>query len=197
MWNWKLQFSSADFQLFINPLYKFSEFRDLAQRDLDKTRSKNTLTNHKSISIISPNYQIPFIEIWTQCYFRWLPLLSIKTGGLPQVEIINRQLMKDIKSLLYVVQEFSKNNVENGVNSSNNNNNKNCTKLSRLKLNEITEGESSNNKVDIVSHLFSRREIIDNFFPFSVDSTTSIVNALANSSNLSEFDSQSVLNLTE
>lgn len=174
-------------------MYKFPEFRDNV---LKGSRSKKS--NPENISIISPNYQIPFIEIWTQCYFRWLPLLSIKTGGLPQVDIVHRQLMKDIKSLLYVVEELSKNNVENGVHSSNNNNNnnKNCTKLSRLKLNEITEGESSN-KVDILSTLVSRRNIIDNFFPFTVDSTSCIANSLANSSNLSEFDSQSVLNLTE
>lgn len=138
------------------------------------------------------------MEVWTQCYFRWLPLLSIKTGGLPQVDIIHRHLMKNIKSLLHTVKEFSKNSVENGVNNnSNNNNNKNCAKLSMLTLNQITEGESSNSDTDFVSILFSKREVIDNFFPFTVDSTSSIANALVNSSNLSEFDSQSILNLTE
>lgn len=109
------------------------------------------------------------------------------------MDIVHRHLINHIKSLLCVVKEFSKKNIENGV--YNNNVNK-CTKLSRLKLTEENEGEPSN-KSDFVSMLFEKREGLDNFFPFSFDSTTGITSALANSSNLSEFDSQSVLNLTD
>ena len=44
-------------------------------------------------------YSIPYLEVWSQCYFRWIPHLIIKNGGKIQVEILARLLQKDLFKL--------------------------------------------------------------------------------------------------
>lgn len=48
---------------------------------------------------LSPKPGIPFLEIWSQCYFRWLPDLEIRNGGKPQIELINKFVVAEIFSL--------------------------------------------------------------------------------------------------
>lgn len=46
--------------------------------------------------ILKPNPNLSSLEIWTQCYFRWLPDLEIKNGGKPQIDLCCRLLVSDI-----------------------------------------------------------------------------------------------------
>lgn len=73
VWDWREQFTERDILLFCNPLYDDS-FKD----------------------ILEPHTGLAGLEIWSQCYFRWLPDLEIRHGGRPQIDICSRILVHDI-----------------------------------------------------------------------------------------------------
>ncbi|XP_049790942.1 myotubularin-related protein 10-B [Schistocerca nitens] len=80
VWDWDEQFSEArDQELFHNPLF----------RRLSKS----------SVSPLSPRCGVSSLQLWAQCYYRWLPPLEIKRGGRVQVEIITRALAAQIQAL--------------------------------------------------------------------------------------------------
>lgn len=49
------------------------------------------------------------MEIWTQCYFRWLPDLEIRNGGHPQIDLCCRLLVNDILHLRDTNGRFNNN----------------------------------------------------------------------------------------
>lgn len=53
---------------------------------------------------MEPRYQIRDLDIWTQCYFRWLPFLEIQNGGLIQIDLFNRILINKISKLQQALQ---------------------------------------------------------------------------------------------
>ncbi|KAJ8960603.1 hypothetical protein NQ318_013894 [Aromia moschata] len=73
VWDWREQFSERDIGLFCNPLYD------------DSYRA-----------ILKPHAGLAGLEVWTQCYFRWLPDLEIRNGGRPQVDLYSRYLVSEI-----------------------------------------------------------------------------------------------------
>lgn len=73
VWDWREQLSEKDISFFCNPLY-------------DDSFTK----------ILKPNTGLPSLEIWTQCYFRWLPDLEIRNGGKPQIDLYCRYLVAEI-----------------------------------------------------------------------------------------------------
>ncbi|XP_063708687.1 myotubularin-related protein 10 [Culicoides brevitarsis] len=52
-----------------------------------------------------PRSSVRDLEIWSQCYFRWMPMLEIKNGGFPQVDLFNRMLVNKIHRLQRFVSE--------------------------------------------------------------------------------------------
>lgn len=76
LWDWKEQFNEKDIALFCNPLYD----------DAYNNRLK-------------PNTSMAFLEIWNQCYARWLPDLEIRNGGKPQIDLCNRLITSEIHML--------------------------------------------------------------------------------------------------
>lgn len=44
------------------------------------------------------------MDIWTQCFFRWLPFLEIKNGGSIQIDLFNRVLINNISKLQQALQ---------------------------------------------------------------------------------------------
>lgn len=73
MWDWRKQFSETDINFFFNPSY-----------DDNYTR------------FLKPYTSLSNLDIWAQCYFRWLPDLEIKNGGKPQIDFFCRLLVNDI-----------------------------------------------------------------------------------------------------
>lgn len=73
MWDWREQFSEKDIILFCNPLY-------------DDSFS----------GTLKPNPGLSNLEVWSQCYFRWLPDLEVKNGGKPQIDLYCRYLVAEI-----------------------------------------------------------------------------------------------------
>lgn len=75
VWDWDEQFSEArDITLFFNPLFSSSE---------------RTLQPHCGVSNLC---------LWSQCYFRWLPLLEIHGGGSVQTDIGSRFIMTQLQA---------------------------------------------------------------------------------------------------
>ncbi|KAJ8909509.1 hypothetical protein NQ315_011421 [Exocentrus adspersus] len=73
VWDWREQFSERDIIQFCNPLYD-----DSYQ------------------AILKPHTGLSGLEIWTQCYFRWLPDLEIRKGGRPQIDLYSRYIVSEI-----------------------------------------------------------------------------------------------------
>lgn len=76
VWDWSEQFSEKDRAFFCNPLFD----------DSFKQR-------------LMPNTKVAFLDIWSQCYFRWLPDLEIRNGGRPQIDLCNRFIVLEINKL--------------------------------------------------------------------------------------------------
>ncbi|XP_012272966.1 myotubularin-related protein 10-B [Orussus abietinus] len=81
VWDWREQFNDQDILLFYNPLF-----------------NPHSL-NAAGKSAMKPRYSIPNLELWTQCYFRWIPPLEIRSGGSNHVELFARLIQNDINRL--------------------------------------------------------------------------------------------------
>lgn len=51
------------------------------------------------IRYIKPNYELRDLDVWMQCYYRWLPVLEIKCGGNIQADIFNRMTLSNISKI--------------------------------------------------------------------------------------------------
>lgn len=49
--------------------------------------------------IMKPLYSISNLELWSQCYFRWIPPLVIHNGGGSHIDLYTRLLRNDINQL--------------------------------------------------------------------------------------------------
>lgn len=83
VWDWREQFNDQDILLFYNPLF--------IPRSVDKTENGTI--------IIKPLYAVSSLELWTQCYFRWIPTLEIRNGGQRHIELYIRLLQNDVNQL--------------------------------------------------------------------------------------------------
>ncbi|XP_056637371.1 myotubularin-related protein 10-B [Diorhabda sublineata] len=73
VWDWREQFTEKDIGLFCNPLFDDSICEQL-----------------------TPKTGVSALDVWLQCYFRWLPDLEIRNGGKPQVDLFCRYLVSEI-----------------------------------------------------------------------------------------------------
>lgn len=83
VWDWREQFNDQDILLFYNPLF--------IPRNVDETENGTI--------IIKPLYTVSSLELWTQCYFRWIPTLEIRNGGQRHIELYIRLLQNDVNQL--------------------------------------------------------------------------------------------------
>lgn len=81
VWDWTEQFSDKDIALFCNPLYDDS-----------------------NMQCLRPNTNVSSLEVWVQCYFRWLPNLEIRNGGKPQIDLCCRCIALEIHQLKQMLQ---------------------------------------------------------------------------------------------
>ncbi|KAK9696489.1 Myotubularin-like phosphatase domain [Popillia japonica] len=75
-WDYSRQFPESDIHLFCNPLY-------------DDSFSER----------LYPKHTVPFLEVWRQCYLRWLSGVEIVSGGQPQIDLSCRVLALEINAL--------------------------------------------------------------------------------------------------
>lgn len=48
---------------------------------------------------LEPKHSLKDLEIWSQCYFRWTPMLEIVSGGFPQIDLFNRLVVNNVHSI--------------------------------------------------------------------------------------------------
>lgn len=48
---------------------------------------------------LQPAHRIIDLAVWEQCYHRWLPVLDIRGGGQPQVDLFHRMLLSNIAKM--------------------------------------------------------------------------------------------------
>ncbi|XP_050464297.1 myotubularin-related protein 10-B isoform X2 [Cataglyphis hispanica] len=82
VWDWREQFNDQDILLFYNPLFISHSIKKIENR-----------------TVIKPLYAISCLELWTQCYFRWIPTLEIHNGGQRHIEFYIRLLQNNINQL--------------------------------------------------------------------------------------------------
>jgi len=93
VWDWEEQYGAEDIALFRNPLYAI-ETADLP--DLSSLSLK--------IGVLPVSFGLSSLEVWLQCYCRWVPMLELTGGGRPQVNFQVRILAEEILDLKKKVQ---------------------------------------------------------------------------------------------
>ena len=107
---------------------------------------------------LSVKHEIRDLDIWRQCYYRWMPLVEIINGGPPQIELFNRVILSNISRLQQALQTNDFNDLPQIKSYNNDNNDVNDYVL--LRKNQIP--------------------MINSFFPFSrnVDNTNELTDIL-------------------
>uniref|UniRef100_A0AAG5DF19 Myotubularin phosphatase domain-containing protein n=1 Tax=Anopheles atroparvus TaxID=41427 RepID=A0AAG5DF19_ANOAO len=123
VWDWGEQFEDKDLALFVNPLYRANALnvatttarsnsagpvRPVAST-LYRTSNPNghPATNgadseqfvKRDEQFLEPQCCLRDIQLWQQCYLRWIPHLEIKQGGMAQCLLLNRLLLNNIGRL--------------------------------------------------------------------------------------------------
>ncbi|XP_031617006.1 myotubularin-related protein 10-B [Contarinia nasturtii] len=124
VWDWGEQFADKDLALFTNPLYKKPiEQQNNARKSLavmlpstavplpglhrpnnarfsvNVSSPSHVLKSTPEVRYLQPNTSIRDLDVWMQCYYRWLPVLEIKNGGNPQIDLFNRMILNRISKL--------------------------------------------------------------------------------------------------
>ncbi|EDX01702.1 myotubularin-related protein 10-B [Drosophila yakuba] len=126
VWDWGEQFSDKDKMFFSNPLYQrqrgdlgaqagaAAHRRSLAVGNKGAhgagsghTPSRNTInpqlfptaSSVPQDRFLQPAHRIFDLQVWDQCYYRWLPILDIRGGGQPQVDLFHRLLLSNIAKI--------------------------------------------------------------------------------------------------
>lgn len=117
---------------------------------------------------MKPATAIRDLDIWMQCYYRWLPVLEIKNGGNPQIDLFNRMILSSISKLQQDLQTRT--------------------------FNDTAKSSSTKSEDNLIQNM----PMISSFFPFTrnTSNTNELTDILATSSELltegSIFDGLSV-----
>lgn len=126
-WEWSEQFPrQRDVNMFCNPLYH------------------DAATDH----LIQFKAALQYMEIWTQCYFRWLPSLEIRLGGEAHADVAMRFIANEIVTLDRQIKSTTPT--------------KRRSEQHHLANGAILSKTEEDAMLDYLSH-------VNSFFPFSVD----------------------------
>lgn len=128
VWDWSEQFLEKDKLFFNNPFYQKQQKQELpCRRSIaipagavmlpglakpllptpSQQNNRSTLAPQHFIPkssipkdrYLQPEHRMSALSIWEQCYFRFMPILEIKRGGFPQIELQHRLLLSNIAKL--------------------------------------------------------------------------------------------------
>lgn len=116
VWDWSEQFSEKDKIFFANPFYVKKQencrksvaippnavllpgFQKASPRFiLDSGQNNQSLINKGKY--LEPRHHISDLDVWQQCYHRWIPIVEIKNGGFPQIDLFHRFILSNISKL--------------------------------------------------------------------------------------------------
>lgn len=125
VWDWSEQFLEKDKLFFANPFYQKQKQEVPCRRSVAipaggimlpglakppsalmlqqrSTISPNSFVAQSSIPkdrYLIPDHRTRSLAIWEQCYYRWMPIVEIKRGGFPQIELQHRLLLSNVSKL--------------------------------------------------------------------------------------------------
>lgn len=108
---------------------------------------------------LEPKFRIQNMELWRQCYFRWLPIVEIQGGGTVQIEMFHRLLLSNVNKLQTALQTQDFEDVPPRI-------------VSPVTLRQSSRGEESDPEIpsDDVAGGITPGQImpsVNSFFPFS------------------------------
>ncbi|XP_062564541.1 myotubularin-related protein 10-B [Armigeres subalbatus] len=106
-----------------------------------------------SPAFLEPLCTVRDMEIWHQCYYRWIPFLEIKNGGYPQIDLFNRSVLNGINRLMKVLNTGAMTASNENILLGGGNSEENLLDK---------EGTNASEEVD-----GSRLPVINSFFPFT------------------------------
>ncbi|GAB0098510.1 myotubularin-related protein 10-B [Sergentomyia squamirostris] len=128
VWDWGEQFLDKDIIYFTNPCYRrpASEASRrsvmlpstavplpiLGAPDYHSTQpggsrvvqNASVESHAEQRGILNPQCSVKCLELWAQCYYRWVPILEIPNGGMPQVELFHRVILSNACKLQQAIQ---------------------------------------------------------------------------------------------
>lgn len=125
VWDWNLQFTSNDTELFINPLFVVSYevhnyMRTIVGQEkkyskTDKIIKSNSerqvlfrMLNWSEDNLLDLKTGSIDLGIWEICYFRWLPFSQVMNGGSPSILFEQQKMTAEILGLMKDVFSLKK-----------------------------------------------------------------------------------------
>ncbi|KAJ2949405.1 hypothetical protein O0L34_g15319 [Tuta absoluta] len=102
VWDWGEQFSEQDKALFYNPLYvsnKPTTSTPTKRMSTTSIANRSPPSTLADCSRLEPCTSIAAMELWSQCYERWLLPLDGPQSGAVQYHVFNYAVLKDIQRL--------------------------------------------------------------------------------------------------
>lgn len=121
VWDWGEQFAEKDKVFFTNPFYQrkqenfnrksvaipagavmlpgLAQPNRAAQRFTINPQLFVTQSTIPKDRFLKPRQSMSELSVWEQCYYRWIPILEIKYGGFPQIDLYHRLLLSNIAKL--------------------------------------------------------------------------------------------------
>ncbi|TMW51922.1 hypothetical protein DOY81_002984 [Sarcophaga bullata] len=128
VWDWSEQFLEKDKLFFMNPFYQKQKQEIPCRRSIaipagaimlpglgkplltvnQQQQQRSTMACQQNFiakssipkdRYLQPDHHMSSLAIWEQCYYRFMPILEIKRGGFPQIELQHRLLLSNITKL--------------------------------------------------------------------------------------------------
>lgn len=123
---------------------------------------------------LKPSHFVWDLEIFSQCYYRFMPILEIRQGGSVQIDLFNRMLLSDMLKSQKAIETRNEQDIEiaRGHQSAS---------RQSSESEEVANGDSANSSKQKVP-------VVNSFFPFSYteknDEDHSILNDILISSSI-------------
>lgn len=132
---------------------------------------------------LEPKTGISDLDIWQQCYHRWIPILEIKHGGFPQIDLFHRLILSNISKLQRAIETGDFDDLPDNIIKLS------PTKMKATKLSTSSTSSSSlssSNDITPTNSPSKQMPIVHSFFPFSanINDSSQLNDILTNSNEL-------------
>uniref|UniRef100_A0A6B2ECL4 Putative phosphatidylinositol 3-phosphate 3-phosphatase myotubularin mtm1 n=1 Tax=Phlebotomus kandelakii TaxID=1109342 RepID=A0A6B2ECL4_9DIPT len=121
VWDWGEQFADKDIVYFSNPCYRRPAGEPTRRSvvipasaiplpiigapdyHVQGAAARQVMEDPTGL-ILNPQSSVKWLDVWVQCYYRWLPIVEIPNGGMPQVELFHRVILSNVCKLQQALQ---------------------------------------------------------------------------------------------